>query len=282
MIFLPFWFGMIWNERNGSDMNRVITNRLLCSMAWTCIVFIVVVHSLDIVRYIYGPFPESICFFHHFLKNALIQQLVMFVILIFVFRYIFIFCLKNPMAFQDEFWAFFINIWLSTFCFLSQWLILYMPGHQPIMLYSCSGKNPSLLFVPKRNILSSTINILSIAILFGMYIRIEIFKWKESKLTTWLENQKSLYLKDIEDKFLASSFMYLLGILNTTIGTIILWKINSLKPFELNFYPNNLYVIFIQLIHPILVIGSGVLIYYIEHKKLIYILFSEIKEIIGL
>jgi hypothetical protein len=157
-----------------------------------------------------------------------------------------------------------------------------MPGHQPIMLYSCSGKNPSLLFVPKRNILSSTINILSIAILFGMYIRIEIFKWKESKLTTWLENQKSLYLKDIEDKFLASSFMYLLGILNTTIGTIILWKINSLKPFELNFYPNNLYAIFIQLIHPILVIGSGVLIYYIEHKKLIYILFSEIKEIIGL
>jgi hypothetical protein len=284
IVILPFWLGIIWNEQHGSDMNRVITNRLICSMAWTCIAYIVFVQSFDIVRHVYGPLPETVCSFSHVMKNALIQQLEMVLILILVFRYIFIFWLKNPMAFQDEFWAIFINIWLLMFCVISQWIILYLPTIKPTLFYYCSGKNPpedSVPFSPKRNLLRRAFEIVSIIFIFAMYIRIKKFKWKKLKLTTWLENQKSLYLKDIEHKFIASSLIYMLTILNTTIGTAFVVKINSLTPFELNFYPNNLYVIFLQLIFPMLTMGGGVFAYYIEHKMLIYILLSDLKENIG-
>ena len=283
LVLLPFLFGMIWKERYGLDIKRVITNRLISSLAWSCIAYITVVQSLEILRHVYGPFPELFCFYYFVIKNALSQLVALLIILIFVFRYIFIFCLKNPMAFQDHFWAFFINIWLAWFCLGSQWLVLYLPGHQPISYYFCTGKNPSdksFSFAPKRNALLRLINIISMLLLIIMYIRIEIFKWKESKLTTWLENQKSLYLKAIEDKFLASYLMYMLIILNTAIGSVLIIKINSLQPFEANFYPNYVYVIIWQLISPLQIIAGGVLAYYLENRKIIAILFSEVKDTI--
>jgi len=174
------------------------------------------------------------------------------------------------MAFQDEFWALFINIWLAFFCVISQWLVFYLPGHQPISFYFCTGHNPSQNshpFVPKRNTLLRTLNIGVIVVLFAMYIRIEIFKWKETNLTTWFENQKSLFLKDIEDKFLASYVMYMVTILNTIFAIIV--KINSLKPVESNVYPNTWFVIFFLLIFLLQVIGIGACSYYREHRNLL-------------
>ncbi len=38
LTLLPCLFGMIWKERYGLDIKRVITNRHICSWAWNCIV----------------------------------------------------------------------------------------------------------------------------------------------------------------------------------------------------------------------------------------------------
>jgi hypothetical protein len=206
LILIPLFFGMIWKECYGLDIKRVITNMLICYLASNCIVFITFVQSLEIFRHIYGPYPESFCFYYLILRNVVTQQLQILVLLIILFRYIFIFWLKNPMVFQDQFWSYFIKIWLALFCIISQWLIIYLPGHQPISFYFCTGHNPSENsepFDPKRNTLLRAINACLVVLLFAMYIRIEIFKRKETSLTTWIGNQKSLFLMEIEDKFLA-------------------------------------------------------------------------------
>jgi hypothetical protein len=119
-------------------------------------------------------------------------------------------------------------------------------------------------------------------LLFAMYIRIEIFKLKDSNFTTWFEQQKRLYLQALEDNFLTSYLVYVLIILNTTIGTVLIIKINSLKPVEANFYPNYLYINFYQLFSPLQVIAAGLFAYYKEHRKLIPVLFSEFKDSIVL
>jgi hypothetical protein len=188
------------------------------------------------------------------------------------------------MAFQGKFWSFFIKIWLALFCIISQWLIIYLPGHHPISFYFCTGHNPaqnSHSFVPKSNILLNTLNVVLVVVLFAMYIRIEIFKWQGTKLTTWFEKQKSLFLIEIEDKFLASYLMYMINIINSIFTLILVTKINSLQPVESNFYPNNLYIIFYQLISPLQLIGAGTWAYYREHGNLISIFFSEVKDNLG-
>ncbi len=138
------------------------------------------------------------------------------------------------------------------------------------------------MYNPKRNTLIQTCNIGSIILLFAMYIKIKLFKWKETNLTSWFEIQKNLFLKDIEDKYFSNFFMYTLIILNTAIGFFLLVKINSLEPIEANFYPNDFYVIIYQLIWPLQFIGLVALAYYIEHKMLISILLSEVKEAFGM
>ena len=281
LILLPCLFGMIWKERYGLDIKRIITNRLICSLAWNCIVYITFIQSLEIFRHIYGPYPELFCFYYHLLRNVVQQQIQVLVLLIVLFRYIFIFWLKNPMAFEDKFWSCFIKIWLALFCIISQWLIVYLPGNHPISFYFCTGHNPSknsLSFVPKSNILLNTLNKLLVVVLFAMYFRIEIFKWKETNLTTWLQNQKSLFLKDIEDKFLASYFMYMVTILNSIVTLILITKINSFKQVESNFYPNSLYIMSYQLISPLQLIGAGTWAYYREHGNFISIFFLEVKD----
>jgi hypothetical protein len=156
-----------------------------------------------------------------------------------------------------------------------------LPGHQPISLYVCTSHNPSENsepFDPKINTLLRAINACLVVFLFAMYIQIEIFKRKETSLTTWIGNQKSLFLMEIEDKFLASYLMYIVTILNSFITLILILKINSLKPVESNLYPNNLYILFYQLICPLQVAGFGAWAYYRKHGNLISNLLSEVKD----
>jgi hypothetical protein len=74
LILIPLFFGMIWKERYGLDIKRVITNRLICYLARNCIVFLTFGQSLEIFRHIYGPYPESFCFYYLILRNVVTQH----------------------------------------------------------------------------------------------------------------------------------------------------------------------------------------------------------------
>jgi hypothetical protein len=56
-------------------------------------------------RYLHGPLPVTVCRFNYFFKLVLTTQSILCLNSVMATRYIYIFWLKNPAAFHDEFWC---------------------------------------------------------------------------------------------------------------------------------------------------------------------------------
>ncbi len=105
--------GVIWFERFGSDLKRIFINRAVSSICWNILAYFAFIHLPEIFLYFGQPFPEWFCFFHLVLRNVIVIQIVLWMDVIAIVRYIFIFWLKNPLSFQDNFWSCFINRWMA-------------------------------------------------------------------------------------------------------------------------------------------------------------------------
>jgi hypothetical protein len=51
---LPLDFAFLWYDYFGPHSERVIINRLMSAMSGTSIIYLIFVHFIDILRYIYG------------------------------------------------------------------------------------------------------------------------------------------------------------------------------------------------------------------------------------
>ena len=274
-ILVALFLCIIWFDQIRSDSKRIIITRLFCSGCWSSIGYLFLVHLIDLFRYFIGPLPEFVCFYHHVIKNALCQQLLIILNLIVIFRYIFIFWLKNPAAFQDKFWHLFLVTWMTGFSFVSQWVFAYFPGTQSLNYYVCLGIYPaesSAIFSPKQNHLLRLFQFCTITLLFFMYIRIEKFRRKDSSLSY------SQNVTNLDNKFFASIFMYSFYAFCVLVFVLLVLKINSMDPKTANFYPNYLYFNFFHLLAPVALSFPVVVLYYIKHKEMLNILKTELKE----
>jgi hypothetical protein len=275
VILVALFLGIIWFDQIRSDSKRIIITRLFCSGCWLSIGYLFGVQLIDMFRYVFGPLPEVVCFYHHVLKNAFSQQLMIILNLIVIFRYIFIFWLKNPAAFQDQFWHFFLLIWMSGFSFVSQWVFAYFPGTQSLNYYVCLGISPaesSEVFSPKQNHLMRLFQFWTIALLFFMYIRIEKFRIKGSNLSN------SYNCSNLDNKFFASILMYSFCTVFVLVIVLLILKINSMDPKTANFYPNYLYFNFFHLLAPVALSLLVTVLYYIKHPEMLNILKIELNE----
>ena len=91
-------------EHFGSDLKRTILNKFVTSACFSGIQFVVFGQSLNILRYFIGPLPNLVCFVKTVLVQSVLIQILIFADGIVVARYLYIFVLKNPFAFQDDFW----------------------------------------------------------------------------------------------------------------------------------------------------------------------------------
>jgi hypothetical protein len=105
-------FGIIWFEQFGSDLKRFFINKMVSSICWSVIALLILVQILQIIFYLYLPFPELFCMLYIVYMNAIQIQLILFSNAIIIFRYMSIFWLRNPMSFKDDFWCFFVNTWV--------------------------------------------------------------------------------------------------------------------------------------------------------------------------
>ncbi len=136
---LPLLVPMIWFDWYESDMKRIFIHRLVSSLAFTAMCQLILVQIPELLRFVTGPLPNWICFWHYVLKSTIAMQEIMYFDIIAVLRYLFIFSIKNPGTFQDEFWNSFINIVVVSFSFLSQVIFACLPGRQPLTYYFCTG-----------------------------------------------------------------------------------------------------------------------------------------------
>ena len=214
------FLGIICVDQIRSDLKRIIINRLFCSGLWICIVYLFLIHLPQVFCYLVGPLIKLVCFYHHVLKNALNQQGLIILNLIVLFRYIFIFWLKNRAAFHDDFWHFFLVIWSASFSFISQWIVAFPPGSQSLNFYLCSGTYPEDSdgkLSPKQNYPLRAFQFCTLIVLLCMYIRIK--KFRRTGLQSTLQSNhgiwtKNHYLPNVDDEFFVSILLYLLSVFN--------------------------------------------------------------------
>ena len=127
-ILIPVLYSIIWYEKFGSDKKRTVLNKLVGSVCWYTIVVYMVVQIPELIRYCYGPLPTFLCYLHLIIKSTLAIQLMLIFDAISILRYIFIFWLKNPFNFSDDFWNVFINLWIFSFSLMSQIVFVILPG----------------------------------------------------------------------------------------------------------------------------------------------------------
>lgn len=135
-IFGPFsvmmLFGISWYERNGSDAKQTILNKLLTLVGEGTIWYGIFGQIPEIFRYLYGPFPLWFCRYHLLVKSVILLNGWSFLCSSIVLRYCFIFVLKNPGRFNDDFWMLFLKILIPVLNFLANFAHIFLPGSESI------------------------------------------------------------------------------------------------------------------------------------------------------
>ena len=276
---VPSGYGIIWYERYGSDSKRILINRLVTSVCWTGLEFYILVLPLEIVRYVYGPLPEYICLFQLMHKNIINVQTVLFCDAVSVTRYIFIFYLKNPADFKDEFWHTFINIWIGCFGLISQFVFVYMPGHQPLNFFLCTGQDPnggkSDGSIVKKNYTFSILLSISIILQAAVALRFILHRMKIDSTSTYayIDNFKKENWFDVLIcvAFLSIAIIY---------GYLVV-SIQTLDPVLINDYPNYLFVYGLHFAFPLIGCSTFSILFYAKIQHLRAVLVEEICEMFG-
>ena len=99
---------IIWHKKRGSDFKQTIINRLFSICWFYVIAWLLFPQHVEILRYLFGPLNKLICHASVFSTFFLTINLIVVLDFIVVLRYVFIFVLRNPAGFQDEFWTWFI------------------------------------------------------------------------------------------------------------------------------------------------------------------------------
>jgi len=99
------FYSIIWYERYGTDNKRTIVNKFVSGICWTGICWNLTVQVIIIIRFWLGPFNYYACFWYILSRRTLTTVGVMLMNAITIIRYIFIFWLKNPAIFNDDFWS---------------------------------------------------------------------------------------------------------------------------------------------------------------------------------
>ena len=187
-------------------------------------------------------------------------------------RYIFIFWLKNPAGFNDEFWSTLINLWTLLATALLQFTQIFLPGKDYPDIWICSGENPNLdpnseyKTVTPNNI----IKLASVIIHVAISLRINYYKWKvdenevartpRSKIF-WISSIKIDSAVDITESIIPFGLMAIGLIMNLPRRKINLEKLNQ--------YPECLNEYFYTLVRPIsaLLLAGSIKLIRDEHYR---------------
>jgi hypothetical protein len=248
LFLLPLVYSIIWYERFGSDNKRTLINKLVASLCWTCFEWYFSIQMIDMFRYIFGPLPHFVCVAQLHLKNAIFTQQMLFINGIIISRYIFIFWLKNPAAFQDDFWNLFSSVWIIGYSIISQIVSFKMPGRYTLYYYICTGKSS----LADENIpLKSGLHMQTLSLvvfLSHLVVSIKLYYYRRRIVPKPVQQIRPVY--SIEKESLPDLTTSVTIVLLSSIITVMIWKMNQIKMAHFNCYPNYLYEYFFRMIGP--------------------------------
>jgi hypothetical protein len=272
-------FGIIWFERFGCDQKRTLINRLLTSVCLTGIEFYVIILPFEIVRHLNGPFSIGICYFLLLFKNILGIQVALFTLGVSVSRYLYIFYLKNPARFQDEFWHSFVNIWVVSCGIISQSIFVILPGRQPISFYLFGGQDPIVFgsnFDVKNNYFFKVILLFSVVIQTAVALRF-IFHRVKMECNANYSHTDSFQKEIIADIIMPVSMFVMFFIYSFLIS-----EMNSIDPSEISNFPNYLLIFGLHFAFPLALSTLVTVIFYAKNATLRETLHEKVKELMNI
>ena len=271
LIILPFLYGIIWYERYGTDVKRILLNRIVSSVCWSFFEYFTLAYTLDIVRYTFGPLPYFLCVGQGLVKNSVHIQNFLFCNAIAIIRYLLFFWLRNISEFQDEFWSNFINIWVVSFSVISQTVFILMPGSPTTGFFICIGQDPGVGGKSKINYIYDIALILSISIQILVAIRIIVHKTKihENGMNGGGNAETHIW----SDILTCLPFLFV-----SAVAGYLLVKVNGMDAVTIASYPNYLFMYGLHLGVPVVVSGTFCLLFYSRKSAMRTTLFMEAKE----
>jgi hypothetical protein len=269
--------GIIWFERFGSDKKRTLINRLLSSVCVTGIEFYLIPLPIEIIRHFYGPFGNVTCSVMLLFRTSLSLQVGLFTLGFSVSRYLYIFYLKNPARFQDEFWHFFVNIWVVSFGLISQFVFVILPGRQPISFYLCSGQDPRAFGDDssiKKNHFFNLILLFTIVIQVAVAVRFVFHRIKIEWNATYAHTDN--FRKEIIVDIILSVGVCVMFL----IYVFIVVKINSIDPSKIGDFPNYLLVFSLHFGYPWALAASVAIFFLAKNGVMRSALIEKLKEMI--
>jgi hypothetical protein len=239
------------------------------------------VTSFDVLRYVTGPFDSYFCHFQFISKAAIRYMVVLHFDLIFICRYILILWLKNPIAVKDKFWGLFLGLWVTFASTIIDFTRYSLPGKEAFAFYICTGIDS----IPDKDLPNkptSFIEILSMIIVTLIMIRILLHKKKHSKISQQIHPNiinKINDLTHIEQSTIADMSLQFFLSWVFVLYLMVLIRLRTSSPKEINAYPNYLFIYLHQIIFPQLLAFTGGISYYLRHPPLMKATKREMKEI---
>lgn len=263
--------GIIWYERFSSDNRRTLMNRLVSLICLELAKWLVLCQSVDIIRYIVGPFSVTFCNLHNILKLAARIQLLLLFNCMQITKYVFVFYLRNPSAVTEEFWSLSICICSSSLSIISSFVIVYLNEQQTIGFYLCSDSDI------KNHLNFSRINFryldyFSLILFAFVHIKLKLYKRKIQPAPVNNYSPPSFSLSNIYSNAITLVCFILMQLSSRAV--------NSLDHITINQYPNTLYMQTYSLMTPNLIMSILCIVYYVQNPKIHEFVHQKLKETI--
>jgi hypothetical protein len=189
-------YSITWFERYGNDNKRTLLNMFVSLYCWTVIEFVILVQIPGTARLLIGPLPVFVCQLYAYFRATLIIVMLLYKNASVMTRYIFIFWLKNPAAFQNDFWCRMIAIWVHIFSLIFRGVDYFISTKMSITYYICIGQEPHHTGQPKLNSIMDVV-----AIFVHIFVHTRIYFYKRSKEAAQnTGGSKYLTVKDMETR----------------------------------------------------------------------------------
>ena len=123
---------IIWYERNCANRYRTIINQLFARLAFYILFYALFINIPEGIRFWHGPYNETYCEFLFILRNILMGSVLLTLDCILIFRYLFIFTVRNFAVICDDILAKIINMSILLIAFWSAFVKRMAPGNFPI------------------------------------------------------------------------------------------------------------------------------------------------------
>jgi len=244
-----------------------IDTRLVVSLYFLVVEMLLTIQLTEIIRQVYGPMPKLFCHIKAIARPMYITQALLYLDAMAITRYIFIFVLKNPAAFNDTFWIRFVNIWIKSVSVIGNFVWSFKAKHEVLNYYICSGEDPTEVFkIPLKSY--GFVETASFLIHLFVLIKIQYFKTRSKQQLALTRSCfiKSQYLDEINALSLETFVVNTISVASFAMlfGSTV--AMGMIKPNELANYKNFIHVHYlVSLSLPGLIY---IIIYYFHHKEM--------------